>query len=248
MIYRIIRLSAIRTRVKRWQRMVVRVWSHIFSRDDTNSYCTKPRPPSSRITKRLSARGKHLLLKCTLRSVGASIFQRAPELFVFTVSPSNYWRWAHVANGRAINRSIIVADGLAPRQWWKRNPLHHGSRSREIKRGIKLFLLPSGISEWCREIFLAKKGRKRDRRTPWRSFRRMNSERHEFYLILHFAMAPLCVKNRSVLGKYVIHHRAVSFCFSIIFKPSTLRKHKNRTIRFQNVAARRLNKSSFSNT
>ncbi|EZA49738.1 CUGBP Elav-like family member [Ooceraea biroi] len=26
-------------------------------RDDTNSYCTKPWPPSSRITKRLSARG-----------------------------------------------------------------------------------------------------------------------------------------------------------------------------------------------
>lgn len=48
--------------------------------------------PSSRITKRLSARGKHLLLKCTLRSAGASIFQRAPELFVFAVSPSNYWR------------------------------------------------------------------------------------------------------------------------------------------------------------
>lgn len=66
----------------------------------------------------LSARGKHLLLKCTLcvcvrvcvcaRSAGASIFQRAPELFVFTASPSNYRRWAHVANGRrAINRSII---------------------------------------------------------------------------------------------------------------------------------------------
>lgn len=56
----------------------------------------------------LSARGKHLLLKCTLRSAGASIFQRAPKLFVFTASPSNYRRWAHVANGRrAINRSII---------------------------------------------------------------------------------------------------------------------------------------------
>lgn len=59
-----------------------------FPGDDTNSYYTKPRPPSSRITKRLSARGKHLLLKCTLRSAGASIFQRAPELFVFAASPS----------------------------------------------------------------------------------------------------------------------------------------------------------------
>lgn len=37
------------------------------------------RAPSSRITKRLSARGKHLLLKCTLRSAGASIFQRVPS-------------------------------------------------------------------------------------------------------------------------------------------------------------------------
>lgn len=63
-----------------------------FPGDDTNSYCTKLRPPSSRITKRLSARGKHLLLKCMLRSAGASIFQRAPELFVFAASPSNYWR------------------------------------------------------------------------------------------------------------------------------------------------------------
>jgi len=61
----------------------------------------------------LSARGKHLLLKCTLRSAGASIFQRAPELFVFTASPSNYRRWAHVAGSRrAINRSIISSRTL----------------------------------------------------------------------------------------------------------------------------------------
>lgn len=124
----------------------------------------------------LSARGKHLLLKCTLRSVGASIFQRAPELFVFTASPSNYRRWAHVAGGRrAINRSIIlVADGLAPRQWRKRNPLFVARITREDKTDKTIFA-SFRVFECTPRNFCDEK-RKSGCCCSRRSFRQMNSD------------------------------------------------------------------------
>lgn len=123
----------------------------------------------------LSARGKHLLLKCTLRSAGASIFQRALELFVFTASPSNYRRWAHVASGRrAINRSIISSRTASLLDnGGNENPFRVARITREDKTDKTIFA-SFRVSSTPRN-FRGEK-RKSGHRCSRRSFRQMNSD------------------------------------------------------------------------
>lgn len=150
----------------------------------------------------LSARGKHLLLKCTLRSAGASIFQRAPELFVFTASPSNYRRWAHVAGGRrAINRSIISSRTASLLDNGGNGTPFVAEITRENKTDKTIFV-SFRVSSTPRNFCDGK--RKSDCCYSRRSFRQMNSKRYKLYLTLCFAIASISAKNRVILDSICI--------------------------------------------